>query len=107
MSKWADANRTIKESNMKRVVIVIAIGVLLLLFTPSPVRASGVCGSGSWQAGNLEIHHINIGQGDSTLIVGPTGKSLLFDAGETTWNSSAKAQIIGPYIVGVLGCTHL
>ncbi|MEO8355361.1 MAG: lamin tail domain-containing protein [Chloroflexota bacterium] len=65
------------------------------------------CGSGSWQPGNLEIHHINIGQADSTLIVGPTGRSLLFDAGESNWNSSAKARIIGPYIEGVLGCKAL
>ena len=55
----------------------------------------------------LEIHHINIGQGDSTLIVGPTGKSLLLDAGESYWNSSADAQTIGPYIQGVLGCKSL
>lgn len=65
------------------------------------------CGTGTWTAGNLEIHHINIGQGDSTLIVGPTGKSLLFDAGESYWNSSIDAQTIGPYIENVLGCKEL
>ncbi len=53
----------------------------------------------SWQVGNLEIHHINVGQGDSTLIVGPTGKSLLFDAGP----SSA----VGPYVESVLGHKNL
>jgi beta-lactamase superfamily II metal-dependent hydrolase len=68
---------------------------------------TGICGSGSWTAGNLEIHHIDIGQGDSTLIVSPTGKSLLFDAGEDNWNSSAKAQVIGAYIQSVLGCKQL
>jgi len=73
----------------------------------NPVRALETCGTGTWTSGNLEIHHINIGQGDSTLIVGPTGKSLLFDAGESNWKSSAKAEIIGPYIEGVLGCKSL
>ncbi|KAF0108784.1 MAG: hypothetical protein FD146_670 [Anaerolineaceae bacterium] len=67
----------------------------------------GVCGTGSWTPGALEIHHINIGQGDSTLIVGPTGVSLLFDAGESYWNSSADAQVVGPYIESVLGCKEL
>ncbi len=67
----------------------------------------GECGTGSWTAGTLEIHHINIGQGDATLIVGPTGKTLLFDAGESYWNSSADAQVIGPYVEGVLGCKQL
>jgi len=65
------------------------------------------CGDGTWTPGNLEIHHINIGQGDSTLIVGPTGRSLLLDAGESYWNSSTDAQRVGPYIEGVLGCKSL
>ncbi|MDD5035274.1 MAG: lamin tail domain-containing protein [Methylococcaceae bacterium] len=65
------------------------------------------CGSGTWRKGNLEIHHINIGQGDSTLIVGPTGRSILIDAGETYWNSSQDAITEGAYIQQVLGCKSL
>ena len=89
------ANKTIR--------ILLSIGVLFLsqIYQPDPVYAAGACGTGTWTAGNLEIHHINIGQGDSTLIVGPTGRSLLFDAGESNSNSSAKAQIIGPYIESI------
>jgi len=78
--------------------------------TPTPGASNGggsACGTGSWTTGNLEIHHINIGQGDATLIVGPTGKSILMDAGESYWNSSADAQTVGPYIEGVLGCKQL
>ena len=88
----------------------IALSFALLFHLPSSarqVRAAGICGTGTWTSGNLEIHHINIGQSDATLIVGPTGKSLLLDAGESTWNSSTKAQIIGPYIETVLGCKSL
>jgi hypothetical protein len=86
---------------------IICLALLILAIVPQPAMAAGTCGTGTWTAGNLEIHHINIGQGDAALIVGPTGKSLLFDAGESNWNSSAKAQIIGPYIEGVLGCKSL
>lgn len=64
---------------------------------------SAIIGSGSWTPGTLEIHHINVGQGDATLVVSPSGKSILFDAGESYWNSSADAQVVGPYIEGVLG----
>ena len=92
-------------------LIVIIVLLCAIAFSApgfaKPVQAAGSCGTGSWTSGNLEIHHINIGQGDSTLIIGPTGKSLLFDAGESTWNSHTKAQIIGPYIESVLGCKSL
>ncbi len=32
--------------------------------------------------GTLEIHFINVGQGDSTLVVGPTGETVLVDTGD-------------------------
>lgn len=87
-------------------------GPWALTVTHTPTKAAsnndpGICGTGSWTAGNLEIHHLDVGQGDSALIVSPAGKSLLFDAGEENWNSSAKAWVIGPYIQSVLGCKQL
>lgn len=33
-------------------------------------------------SGTLEVHFINVGQGDSTLIVGPTGETILVDTGD-------------------------
>src|SRR5215212_5441528 len=86
--------------------LMCVIGIILILI-PQSAQAAGTCGTGTWVPGNLEIHHIDIGQGDAALIVGPTGKSLLMDVGESTWNSNTKAQIIGPYVEGVLGCKSL
>ncbi|GAB4016196.1 hypothetical protein GCM10028808_43880 [Spirosoma migulaei] len=34
-----------------------------------------------WQTGQLDIHHINTGQGNATFLVFPDGASLLVDAG--------------------------
>lgn len=34
-----------------------------------------------WRPGGLDIHHIATGRGDSTLIIGPDGSSLMIDAG--------------------------
>ncbi|MFD2933520.1 ComEC/Rec2 family competence protein [Spirosoma flavum] len=34
-----------------------------------------------WQTGQLDIHHINTGQGNATFIVFPDGTNLLIDAG--------------------------
>lgn len=62
------------------------------------------CGSGSWTPGQLEIHHINIGQGDATFIVSPTGRTLLADSGESYYNSHIDADTVGAYIQSVVGC---
>lgn len=35
-----------------------------------------------WQPGTLEIHHIDTGRGNSTLVLYPDGTSLLVDAGD-------------------------
>lgn len=43
-------------------------------------------------AQQLKIIHIDVGQSDSTLIIGPTGTTLLFDAGQT--NNGAKLRQI-------------
>lgn len=75
--------------------------------TPSNSSSGGGSGVGSWTPGNLEIHHINIGQGDATLVVSPIGKSLLLDAGESYWNSNVDAKKIGIYVEGVLGSKSL
>ena len=57
--------------------------------------------------GWLEIHHIDAGEGVSTLIVSPTGRSLLIDAGEADWDSPRGAEVIGAYVRAVLGCAYL
>lgn len=65
------------------------------------------CGTGTWRRGFLEIHHINVGQGDATLVVGPTGRTLLVDAGESRWDSDADARLVGEYTRAVTGCARL
>ncbi|MCL6650440.1 MAG: hypothetical protein K6U89_19250, partial [Chloroflexi bacterium] len=37
-----------------------------------------------WRPGGLDIHHIATGRGDSTLIIGPDGSSLMIDAGASS-----------------------
>ncbi|GMQ58696.1 hypothetical protein AN1V17_30910 [Vallitalea sediminicola] len=75
--------------------------------TPKALNSNSSSGSGSWTPGNLEIHHINIGQGNATLVVGPTGRSMLVDVGESYWNSNADASVVGPYVESVLGTKYI
>jgi len=53
-------------------------------------------------AQQLEIHHLNVGQADATLIKSPTGKTMLIDGG----NTGAGDTIICPYL-NAMGITRL
>ncbi|WP_318566656.1 lamin tail domain-containing protein [Salinigranum marinum] len=44
--------------------------------------ASDAGGATSATNGTLTVHFINVGQGDSTLVVGPTGETMLVDTGD-------------------------
>lgn len=46
-----------------------------------------------WRRGGLDIHHIATGKGDSTLIIGPDGSSLMIDAGASSTPTPASLQI--------------
>ena len=50
---------------------------------------------------NLEIHHINVGQGDSTLIVGPNGTTILIDAGNSGYFSLDGGKIVFEYLESI------
>lgn len=90
------------------VILVATFGLLSCVPKPDelpPHPAS--CGGGSWRPGWLEIHHIDIGTGVSTLIVSPTGRSLLVDIGESKWDGVDGALAVGTYIHAVLGCKNI
>ena len=46
-----------------------------------------------WRRGGLDIHHIATGKGDSTLIIGPDGASLMIDAGASSTPTPASLEI--------------
>ncbi len=51
---------------------------------------------------DLQIHHLDVGQGDGTLIVTPSGLTVLIDAG----NNGQGTSVVLPYLDS-LGITHL
>ncbi len=46
-----------------------------------------------WRRGGLDIHHIATGRGDTTLIIGPDGSSLMIDAGASSTPPPASLDI--------------
>ncbi|MBZ6496080.1 ComEC/Rec2 family competence protein [Natrinema longum] len=69
---------------MRRTALVVAVaGVLVLAGCSSGFDESrGNGGPTSDVSGDLEIHHIDAGQADSTLVVTPADETILIDTGE-------------------------
>lgn len=56
-----------------------------------------------WTPGNFEIYVFDVEQRDSQLIVSPTGKTLLIDAGEASSNTGKGAAYIASKLREVMG----
>ncbi len=72
--------------------LLLLSALVQILFWSSPARSRDP------PSGELEIHYINVGQGGSTLIVGPDGSTILFDYGAV-----AGRHDIVPYLRAMLG----
>ena len=46
--------------------------------------------------GNLEVHYIDVGQGDATFIKSPSGETILIDAG-----NNGKGKVVANYLKGL------
>ena len=55
-----------------------------------------------WHPGVLEVTAIDVGQGDSLLLITPQGKTLLLDAGGVTENAKSEfdvgEEVVSPYL---------
>jgi hypothetical protein len=55
---------------------------------PTPGDSNPGFGDNPWQPGSFEIRIFDVDQGDSQLIIFPSGYSILIDVREASWNSS-------------------
>ena len=63
--------------------------------------------AGTWTPGTLEIHVLNVGQGESQLIISPTGRTLLIGISEESWNTNQGATWVASEIRRITGGSHL
>ncbi len=81
---------------MRRAHVVTIAAVLLASAAGTAIAAppavadeltlGAPCSTGTWVEGEFNIYFFDVEQGDSQLIVGPTGKTMLIDLGEDSWN---------------------
>ncbi len=98
------------RSVMAYVVALAALLLSALALNPAPAQAATTavpCSTaGSWRQGELNIYWFDVEQGDSQLLVGPTGRTLLIDLGETAHNSTGtttKATKVAAQIRDICG----
>jgi competence protein ComEC len=85
--------------------LVFAVGGLLLMLAASLVLAFTPAHP-QFRAGVLEVTSIDVGEGDSTLLVTPQGRTLLVDAGGPIGGGSSQVQsqldfgedVVSPYL---------
>lgn len=71
---------------MGRVILVVLAGVVIVAGCTGPVGEQPQQDPQGSTAetppdGELEIHHIDVGQADATLLIGPSGETMLIDTG--------------------------
>ena len=60
-----------------------------------------------WKRGAFEIRVFDVEQGDSQLVIFPSGFSILIDAWEPSWNSNKGASRVAQRIRDITGGTHV
>lgn len=83
------------KSRKLYVTAIFIVTLLGVFFTPSVIAATD-------DPRYLRIIHLNVGQGDATLVIGPDGTTVLIDAGEPKYAKSS----IKPALT-TLGVTRL
>ena len=60
-----------------------------------------------WTEGQFEIHMFEVGQGNSQLVIFPSGFTILIDVAENSWNTARGAQLVAAKVEAILGHTHV
>lgn len=75
--------------------------------TPTKGASNGGTGDEPWTPGTFEIRIFDVEQGDSQLIIFPSGYSILIDVREASWNTGQGAALIAQKIQAITGGTHV
>lgn len=75
--------------------------------TPTKGASNGGTGDTPWTPGTFEIRIFDVEQGDSQLIIFPSGYSILIDVREASWNTGAGAAYIAQKIRAITGGSHV
>ncbi len=75
--------------------------------TPTKGSSNPGTNDNPWQPGLFEIHIFDVGQGDSQLIIFPSGYTILIDVAEHSDDSGRCAALIAAKIRTITGSSHI
>ncbi|MCI0576240.1 MAG: lamin tail domain-containing protein, partial [Chloroflexi bacterium] len=75
--------------------------------SPTKGASNGGTGDEPWTPGTFEVRIFDVEQGDSQLIIFPSGFSILIDVREASWNTGAGAAFIAQKIRAITGGSHV
>lgn len=75
--------------------------------TPTQGASNNGTGDEPWEEGTFEIRIFDVEQGDSQLIIFPSGFTILIDVREASWNTGAGAALIAAKIRAITGGSHI
>lgn len=74
---------------------------------PTKNATNNSMGDEPWTPGTFEIRVFDVEQGDSQLIIFPSGYSILIDVREASWNTGQGAALIASKIRAITGGSHV
>jgi len=66
----------------------LVVGMSAPLASAAVADAPRCSTTGTWKQGELNVYWFDVEQGDSQLVVGPTGRTMLIDLGESAYNTT-------------------
>src|SRR5574341_464797 len=69
------------------IIILLPINIEVAFGSQTLSSDSYQANTSTWQPGAFEIHIFDVEQGDSQLIIFPSGYTILIDVAEPSWNS--------------------
>lgn len=75
--------------------------------SPTKGASNGGTGDEPWTPGTFEIRIFDVEQGDSQLVIFPSGYSILIDVREASWNTGQGAALIAAKIRAITGGSHV
>jgi beta-lactamase superfamily II metal-dependent hydrolase len=77
-----------RRAPAQAIPILVVFLASLLFFAAPPHPASAAVACTTPNPGEVTLYWFDVEQGDGQLLIGPSGRTLLIDLGETAWNST-------------------